>query len=105
IAGFGGTGDPAALTFGELFGASDPPVEVLRIVKDYSKQAISIPDGPIPEELGAVLYYAGICCALLRRGERISSLDPQALGQGLDWALSQPWLNDTLRALFQECRA
>src|SRR4051812_48731847 len=93
----------AAMTFGELFGASGPPVEVLRIVKDYAKQSISISDGPMPEELGAALYYASISCALLRCGQRISSLDQQAMREGLNWALGQSWLNDSLRALFQEC--
>ena len=98
----GDAGEPAALTFGELFSSLNPPLEVLRIVKDYAKQAIEIADGPIPEELGAVLYYASICCALLRCGQSISRLDPQAMGEGLEWALGQPWLNDALRELFTE---
>src|SRR5437868_4433358 len=55
----------ALSTFGQLFSSANPPVELLRIVKDYAKQAISNQDGPIPEELGAVLYYAGISCAFL----------------------------------------
>src|SRR6476469_7216416 len=46
----GDGGEPSTLTFVELFSRSNPPVEVLRIVKHYGKEAIAIEDGPIPEE-------------------------------------------------------
>lgn len=95
-------GSEVPLTFGQLFSSSHPPIAVLRAVKDYAKQAISNQDGAIPEELGAVLYYASISCAFLRCGQAISALDRAALSSGLNWALGQLWLEASLQALFRE---
>src|SRR5436305_14448356 len=86
---FDQAGASASETFGQLFTRADPNLKSLQLVKDFSKRAIAANDGSIPEELGAVLYYAAISCALLRcGGERISGLDDQTLKIGLNWALS-----------------
>jgi hypothetical protein len=90
-------------TFGQLFTRPDPNLKLLQLVKDFSKRAIAANDGSIPEELGAVLYYAAISCALLRcGGQRISGLDDQTLKICLTWVLSQTWLDASLRPLFAE---
>jgi hypothetical protein len=93
-------------SLGELLAAKNPSLDVLRVVKDFAKQSISRKDGALPEEIGAVLYYASISAALLRcGGERISGLDSQTLGEGLAWALGQQWLDKSLRELFDEARS
>jgi hypothetical protein len=96
-------GAPADQTFGQLFTRPDPEVKALQVVKDFSKLAIADKDGSLPEEIGAVLYYAAIGCAILRcGGQRISGLDEQTLKIGLNWATAQAWLDGSLRSLFQE---
>jgi hypothetical protein len=92
----------ATMSFGGLFDAKQPNVKLLQVVKDFAKQSISQKDGSLPEELGAVLYYASICTALLRcNGQRISGLDNETLTDGLNWAIAQPWLDASLATLFR----
>lgn len=90
------------LSFGELFFGPQPPVVVLQIVKDFAKRAIADKEGPLPEEIGATLYYASISAAMLRHGQRISGLDDATLRIGLDWALGQSWMDKSLISLFRE---
>jgi len=92
------------MTFGELLGSPHPPAELLRAIKDFAKRASSAESGALPVELAAVLYYASIACARLRCDEAISGLDSQALEYGANWAMSQPWVDASLLALFQEFR-
>jgi hypothetical protein len=89
-------------TFRELFASPNPPVNLLRLVKDFAKLAIADKNGPLPEEVGAALYYGSLACAQLRCGQRISGLDDATLNIGLNWALSQPWMEASLAALFRE---
>ncbi|HSV14565.1 MAG TPA: hypothetical protein VLI90_09905, partial [Tepidisphaeraceae bacterium] len=97
------SGGAAEQTFQQLFTRPDPAVAALLVVKDFSKLAIAEKDGSLPEEIGAVLYYAAIACAILRcGGERISELDDATLKIGLTWATAQAWLDLSLRGLFQE---
>src|SRR5581483_9615658 len=97
-----GASGAATMSFGSLFGANQPNVKVLQVVKDFAKQSISQKDGSLPEELGAVLYYASICTALLRcNGQRISGLDNETLKDGLNWSIAQPWLDASLATLLR----
>ena len=92
----------ASLTFGELFTSPTPSLDTLQLVKDFAKRAITEKDGPLPEEIGAALYYASIAAALLRLNHRISGLDDPTLKIGLNWALAQPWMDASLAAMFRE---
>ena len=95
--------DPSArLTFGGLFTSATPSLDALQVVKDFAKRAINEKDGPLPEEIGAALYYASIATALLRLNHRISGLDDPTLKIGLNWALAQPWMDASLAAMFRE---
>jgi hypothetical protein len=96
-----GVSNAGTISFGVLFDARQPNVKLLQVVKDFAKQSISKKDGSLPEELGAVLYYASICTALLRcNGQRISGLDNDTLKDGLNWSIAQPWLDASLATLF-----
>jgi hypothetical protein len=92
----------ARSTFGELFANPAPSLDALQVVKDFAKRAINEKDGPLPEEIGAALYYASIAAALLRLNNRISGLDDPTLKIGLNWALAQPWMDASLAAMFRE---
>ena len=96
------TAGQAPSTFGELFASDAPSVDALQVVKDFAKRAINEKDGPLPEEIGAALYYASIATALLRLNHRISGLDDPTLKIGLNWALAQPWMDASLAAMFRE---
>jgi hypothetical protein len=97
-----GASNAETMSFGSLFDAKQPNVKLLQVVKDFAKRSISQKDGSLPEELGAVLYYASICAALLRcSGQRISGLDDDTLKDGLNWSIAQPWLDASLAALFR----
>jgi hypothetical protein len=97
------TGAAEGETFQQLFTRAVPDVNVLQTVKDFSKSAIADKNGSLPEELGAVLYYAAISCAIVRcGGQRISGLNDETLKIGLTWATAQPWMDGSLRSLFQE---
>jgi hypothetical protein len=91
---------PCSLTFAELFERPDPPLALLRRVKDFAKAHRDAPRSAYPPDIAALLYYASIAAALVRRGKRITSLDDQTLRQGFDWCLKCDWIVEPLRALF-----
>jgi hypothetical protein len=100
-----GEDEPAAGspdTFGGLLRHPSPPLELLRLAKSFAKTADSRRDEPIPAEIATVLYYATVVAGLLRHGVMISSLDADAIQQGVNWALARPWLDSDLRHLFRE---
>jgi hypothetical protein len=98
------TAPPAAgaiATFGELLAHPRPPLLLLEMTKDFAKR-FGQPGGALPEEVGKVLYYAAIFCALLRHQRRITTLDDDTLRTGAEWALRQDWLHASLAGLFRE---
>ena len=92
-------------SFNDLLQHPHPPVALLRMVKDFAKLNRSHRRSALPPEVATVIYYAAIVVAALRCGQAISELEPAQLRKGLDWALSQPWLEDGLRALFEEAQS
>ena len=87
-------------SYRELLSHTDPPVALLRVVKDFAKMCRSRNKGLIPRDIATVLYYAAIAAARVQLGERITSIPDESLKEGLDWALARPWLDGHLRALF-----
>ena len=92
-------GQPAS--FGELFRHPQPPIELLQLVKEFAKTSDQRENSPLPPEISTVLYYAAILSARLRLNEQISNLSPEALQDGVRWALKQAWLGP-IRELFVE---
>jgi hypothetical protein len=98
--GFQGLG---AMSFGDLLLHPRPPIEALKLVKDFGKILRRSESAPLlPREIATVIYYASIAAAGLRCGVSISRLDPEKLKKGFRWALSQPWLDESIRRLFEE---
>jgi hypothetical protein len=89
-------------SFGDLLRHPHPPLELLKLTKRFAKASSHHPDSPLPPEISRVLYYAAIVVAQTRCGERISGLDNAGLKQGLDWALTQLWLDASTRMIFEQ---
>jgi hypothetical protein len=71
-----------------------PPVEVLRMVKEFAKAGL---EGPgMPRELASVFYFGSIGLAL-RGGVSISTLTTERLREGLLWTAQLPWMADGMR--------
>ena len=89
-------------SFADLLFHPQPPVELLRMVKDFAKATSIHPDSPLPREVAQVLYFASISTALVRCRARISELDDRSLRAGLESVLDQPWLDAKTRSLLQD---
>jgi len=89
-------------SFGDLLAHPNPPVELLKITKDFAKACRLSPHSPVPREIASVLYFACIAAALVRCRRRITGLTNDALAEGFRWVLSQPWLDAPTRSLVEE---
>jgi hypothetical protein len=97
--------DAGALhSFGDLFRHPKPPVELLRLTKEFAKSSDMRPASPLPSAVATLLYYAAVVAARIRCGERISQLTDDDLRQGVNWALEQAWIDSVMRKLFEEGR-
>lgn len=93
---------PPILTFADLLTHPHPPLMLLLAVKAFAKSRLHHPDSPLPVPVATLLYYASILIALACCGERITSLDDDALRSALAWTRSQAWIDpDTLSMLLQ----
>ena len=93
--------DGSRLTnFGELLHHPRPPLDLLRVTKDFAKGSDKREDAPIPSEIATVLYYATILVALSRHGVRITELGDQSLQEAIAWTLRQKWVDERTRLIF-----
>ena len=89
-------------SFGDLLAHPHPPVELLKITKDFAKACRLSPHSPVPHEIASVLYFASIAAALVRCRRRITGLTNDALEDGLRWVLARPWLDTPTHTLIEE---
>lgn len=89
-------------SFSDLLLHPRPPIELLRLTKDFAKANRHQPDSPIPAEIATLLYFASVAAALVRLRERITELDDAALAAGFAWCREQPWMEAGLGALFND---
>lgn len=94
-----------SLTFEGLLLHPSPPLEALKLVKEFAKAQRSAAEPLLPPEVSAVLYFGAIAAAGLRHGQRISTLEPERLREGIRWVLGQPWCREPIRKLFEEAAA
>lgn len=92
-------------SFGDLLAHPNPPVELLKVTKDFAKACRMSPRGPLPREIATVLYFATIAAALVRCRRRITGLSDADLADGFRWALARPWLDTPTRSLSEEALA
>jgi hypothetical protein len=93
---------PPIETFHELFHHRAPPVELLELTKEFAKACRTRSDRLLPSEIAAIVYVLSIVVARTRCGQRISKLEDDALRHSLEWALEQPWVDPSTRALLGE---
>ena len=86
-------------SFSDLFRHLSPPVELLRLTKEFAKANMNHPESGLPTEIVNVLYYASIAVALVRLDTRISQLGDADLRRGLLWARDQVWVDEETKAL------
>jgi hypothetical protein len=89
-------------SFGDLLAHPNPPVELLKITKDFAKACRLSSHSPMPKEIASVLYFASIAAAMVRCRRRITGLTNDALAEGFRWVLAQPWLDIPTRTLIEE---
>ncbi|MEM7391971.1 MAG: hypothetical protein AAF492_06440 [Verrucomicrobiota bacterium] len=88
-----------AMTFGDLFQHPEPPIEWLRLVKDFAKIRGTEDEEMIPRDICSALYYTSIRIAETHEYQDFSSLDRNHLAEGIDWLCQQTWLDDRTRAI------
>jgi WD40 repeat protein/serine/threonine protein kinase len=89
-------------TFGDLLRHPHPPLEVLKLVKEFAKANRNNSQSTLPPEIATVIYFAAIVVALMRCGQRITTLDDNALRQGVEWSVAQPWIDELCHSLFRD---
>ena len=53
-------------SFGDLLHHPNPPLELLRLTKDFAKACRLSRSGPLPREIATLLYFASIIVAWVR---------------------------------------
>lgn len=91
--------DAAVPTLHALLHHPHPPLPLLERAKDWAKAWRAQPELPLPDELGAAVYFLAILLAKARHGARISSLDDAGLQSGAAWLQGQAWLDADTRRL------
>jgi len=86
-------------SFSDLFHHLSPPIELLKLAKDFAKANMDHPESGLPTEIVSVLYYTSIAAALVRLDARISQLKEVDLRRGLLWAKEQAWVDDETKVL------
>jgi hypothetical protein len=86
-------------SFSDLFHHPSPPIELLKLTKEFAKANMDHPESGLPTEIVSVLYYASIAAALVRLEVRITQLQDADLRRGLLWAKDQAWIDEETKAL------
>jgi len=89
-------------SFADLLRHPHPPIDLLKLIKDYAKCNRDHPDSHLPGEVAAVIYYLSIVAAWLRCGQKITRLSDQDLQEGVDWVLNLSWVDEETKATFRE---
>jgi hypothetical protein len=92
---------PTFLTFDDLFHDPHPPIEALKRAKDYAKTCRGNHE-LLPSEVATVLYYAALAAARVHLDETITHLSDEELRSGLQWSISQAWVDEKTKGLFRE---
>jgi hypothetical protein len=96
------SGFPQIRTFNELFHHPNPPIELLKSVKEFAKANRDHPASELPNEIAAVLYYASVLIARWRCAAVITTLNDEELRTGINWAIAEPWLDERTKSLLCE---
>ena len=92
----------AGKSFRQLLQHEHPPIELLRLTKEFAKQTLRDGEEKHLKQLASALYYATYAAGLVRCGTRIGSTKNPDLESGFQWAIELPWLDEGTRALLRE---
>ena len=92
---------PPIRSFHDLLHHPCPPVELLKLTKEFAKASRSRPNPLLPDDVAPLLYILSIVVAMTKCGCRITRLDGQALQHSLQWALDQAWVDEPTRELLR----
>jgi DNA-directed RNA polymerase specialized sigma24 family protein len=81
-------------TVADLLRQSEPPIELLRALKERARKLARAKQNEYPNEIGTALYFASIAVAKVKRQTRISKTEDAALEHGIRLLLSCSWLDD-----------
>jgi hypothetical protein len=99
-----GFADPAIHNYRGLFEHPAPPEKLLRLSKRFAQAQLVAPEPQLPRRVAQLLYFTSIAVARLRCGTSISELPQRDQLAGIDWVLTQPWVDRETRALLQQAR-
>jgi hypothetical protein len=91
-------------TFAELLHHAAPPIELLKLTKEFAKQTLKSAEEAHLKDLASALYYSSYAAGVVRHAQVIGSMTVEELRPGFDWALKQPWLDEATRKLVSEAR-
>jgi hypothetical protein len=84
-------------SFGDLLRHPHPPLDLLRLTKDFAKRNRDNPESLIPAQIADALYYLSIAAALVQCGKRITRLTDVQLQGGFAWVEAQDWIDDEIK--------
>jgi hypothetical protein len=84
-------------TFRDLLTHPAPPLELLKLAKEFFKWRTQACKKDSPEWRVAYLFYLLTLLAAGKHASRLSSLSPKALLTGAKWALEQSWIDPQTR--------
>jgi hypothetical protein len=87
-------------TFGDLLRHSNPPIELLRLVKEFAKNSDG--DDALPSPVASAMYALIIATAMVRLDVRITTMNDAELRQGLHWVIAQAWIEQPMRQMAVE---
>ena len=89
-------------SYGDLFGHSMPPLEILRPIKEYAKRNMACPDEGLPLEIAELLYVLSVVVARLRHNARITGQKDETVCKNIESVLGQPWITSPVADLLRE---
>lgn len=89
-------------TFGFWLHHVHPPVELLKLIKQFAKSSHAVPLFGIPPQAALALYYLSIAVALVRWKKRLTSLSNDELKVGFDQLANAPWVDAASRAILEQ---
>ena len=89
-------------SFGELIAHAQPPVELLKLTKDFAKQALRDSEDGQLKEVATALYCASYAAGMTRCGARVGALADDELQRIFRWALARSWLDESTKNLIAE---
>lgn len=92
----------AGKSFRQLLQHEQPPVELLRLTKEFAKQTLGDGQEKHLKQLASALYYAAYAAGLTRCNTRIGATRNPDLESGFQWAIELPWVDSVTKALLKE---